>query len=64
MLVRVYTCQNATLLEITCHSSNIILSERKVYKATPNNLACYSRRKLILNFFDGVHCVRYSQIKI
>ena len=22
MLVLVYTCQNATLLEITCHSSN------------------------------------------
>ena len=22
MLVRVYTCQNATLLEITCHGSN------------------------------------------
>ena len=24
MLVCVYTCQNATLLEITCHGSNII----------------------------------------
>ena len=23
MLVRVYTCQNATLLEITCHGSNL-----------------------------------------
>ena len=25
-LVRVYTCQNATLLEITCHGSNIFLT--------------------------------------
>ena len=25
MLVRVYTCQNATLLEIPCHGSNLLL---------------------------------------
>ena len=24
-LVRLYTCQNATLLEITCHGSNVLL---------------------------------------
>ena len=26
MLVRVYTCQNATLLEITCHGSKCLKS--------------------------------------
>ena len=27
MLVLVYTCQNATLLEITCHGSTVIASK-------------------------------------
>ena len=30
MLVRVYTCLNATLLEITCHSSNFVHSNSKL----------------------------------
>ena len=31
MLVGVYTCQNATLLEITCHASNIYKFMRNIF---------------------------------
>ena len=31
----VYTCQNATLLEITCHGSNV-----KFYTSVPTKLLC------------------------
>ena len=30
MLIRVYTCQNATLLEITCHGSLILISSQEM----------------------------------
>ena len=36
MLVRIYTCQNATLLEISCHGS-YAFSSLKVLKATGNH---------------------------
>ena len=36
MLVWVYTCQNATLLEISCHCSNFVIYYRKLIQAAIN----------------------------
>ena len=47
-LVRVYTCQNATLLEISCAGLNIISGQ--IHHLTHSMLGNYS---CLLNFFQN-----------
>ena len=47
-LVRVYTCQNATLLEISCTGLNIISGQ--IHHLTLSMLGNYS---CLLNFFQN-----------